>query len=128
MAQLAGQNWPMSARDVLARNLTALMDKYPELGSQKLLFKTTGVTTSTVGRIRRADVSATIDNIESLAKAFKVTASQMLDPRLPETLASGPSLDARAKASALAEEIQTGSLSDKQLEILSRTLEALRSQ
>jgi transcriptional regulator with XRE-family HTH domain len=118
----------MNARQVLARNLRLLMDRYPDIGSQKLLFKTTGVTTSTVGRIRRGDVSATIDNIEALAKAFKLTVSQLLDPRLPKLLDDLPPVESRERASAIAAEIQDSNLSDAQLTILANTLAAMRSR
>jgi transcriptional regulator with XRE-family HTH domain len=118
----------MNARQVLARNLTALMDRYPDIGSQKLLFKTTGVATSTVGRIRRGEVAATLDNIEALAKAFRLTVSQMLDPRLTRSLEGLPPTETRALAAALAAEIQDANLSDAQLSILANTLAAMRSR
>jgi transcriptional regulator with XRE-family HTH domain len=118
----------MSAREILSSNLKLLMDSYPEIGSQKLLFKTTGVTTSTVGRIKRAEVSATIDNIEALAKAFKITAYDMLDPRLRERIKGTGEPSAREQAAALAAEIQDANLNEKQLTILANTLAAMRSQ
>jgi transcriptional regulator with XRE-family HTH domain len=128
MSQIGGQNWPMSARKTLAKNLTALMESFPEVGSQKLLFKTTGVTTSTVGRIKRAEVAATIDNVESLAKAFHLSTSQLLDPRLLESLKLMAHRSSANRAAALAQEIQEADLSETQLTILSNTLAALRSQ
>ena len=128
MSYFLGQNWHMSAREILSSNLKLLMDSYPEIGSQKLLFKTTGVTTSTVGRIKRAEVSATIDNIEALAKAFKITAYDMLDPRLRERIKGTGEPSAREQAAALAAEIQDANLNEKQLTILANTLAAMRSQ
>lgn len=128
MSSFLDQNWPMHAREVLASNLKMLMERYPEIGSQKLLFKTTGVTTSTVGRIKRAEVSATIDNIEALAKAFKVQVSDMLDPRLRDRIVGKGELSARGQAAALAAEIQEANLNEKQLTILANTLAAMRSQ
>lgn len=122
------QNWAMNARDVLANNLRLLMEQFPAIGSQKLLFKTTGVTTSTVGRIKRAEVSATIDNIESLAKAFKIPVFEMLDPRLPGRVTGMGEPSVREKAAALAAEIQESNLNENQLTILANTLAAMRSQ
>jgi transcriptional regulator with XRE-family HTH domain len=127
MAQLIDQNWYMTARDVLANNLTALMEAYPAIGSQKLLFRTTGVTTSTIGRIRRAEVSATLDNIEAIARAFKLTPSQLLDPTLPTAIAKLPPEDIRARAQVIAETIQRAGFGVKEIQILENTLAALKS-
>lgn len=120
------QNLHMSARQVLARNLTVLMTAYPEIGSQKLLFKSTGVTTSTIGRIRRGEVSATLDNIEALAKAFKITVGDLLNPSLPETLDKLTPIDLRAEAMAIADEIVSSPLTSAQLQILKNTVAALK--
>ena len=117
----------MSGRDVLARNLSFLMDRYPDVGSQKLLFKLTGVTTSTVGRIRRGEVSATIDNVEALAKAFKISLPELLHPKLPEQHGGLKDPTLRDKAMSLATDIETANLSESQLIILANTLAAMRS-
>lgn len=103
------------------------MTAYPEIGSQKLLFKSTGVTTSTIGRIRRAEVAATLDNIEALAKAFKVTPSDMLDPSLPASLDARGPLEARAEAVQIADEIVSSTWTNSQLQILKNTVAALKS-
>ena len=127
MAYSIDQNWYMSARSVLATNLTALMEAFPAIGSQKLLFKTTGVTTSTIGRIRRAEVSATLDNIEAIARAFKLTPSQLLDPKLPTFLGKLPHEDLRVRAQVVAEEILRSEFGSKELQILENTLAALKT-
>ena len=128
MSLFVSQNWSMDAKHVLAANLAMLMERFPEIGSQKLLYKTTGVATSTVGRIKRGEVSATIDNIEALAKAFKIQVFEMLDPRLRERIKGMGAPNVREQAAALAAEIQDANLNEKQLNILANTLAAMRSQ
>ena len=117
----------MSARDVLATNLNALMDRYPDLSSQQRLFRITKVATSTVGRMRRGEVSATIDNVESLAKAFHISVSEILDPKLPLRLGTLGQMSVKNKTIELAAEIQLADLNEKQLLILANTLAAMRS-
>lgn len=104
------------------------MNRHPEFNSQQRLSRLTGVGQSTVGRIRRAENAATIDIVASLAKAFGLTASQLLDPRLPEFAGGGKNLDTAQKAAAIAAEIQESNLSDAQLTILANTLAAMRSK
>lgn len=104
------------------------MEAFPSLGSQKLLFKTTGVTTSTVGRIKRAEVAATIDNIEALAKAFKISTAQLLDPRLPTLLGKEADKTAMSQAASIAADIQEAQFTAAQLQILANTVAALKSK
>lgn len=86
MAQTPDHNWPMTIDQIIATNLDALMRAFPDLGSQKLLFARSGVTTSTIGRIRRGDVSPTAQNIHALARAFGVSAADLLHPGLAARL------------------------------------------
>ena len=118
----------MQASKVLAQNLNNLMERFPDVGSQKLLLKTTGVTTSTVGRIRRAEVSATIASIEAIAKAFKIPLFHMLCPRLPSRLGVLKYQSAMEKAAELAARIQEADPTDKQIAILTNTLDAIQSK
>ena len=117
----------MSIEQIVAKNLDWLMSQQPELNSQLRLAKVSGVGQTTVGRIRRGDVSATIDNIYRLGKAFGVSAFQMLDPRLPQQLGASAQLDVRAQALSLSVDIQAANLSESQLIILANTLAAMRS-
>lgn len=119
----------MIPEKVLARNLDWLMESHPELNSQLKLSRVSGVGQSTVGRIRRAEVSATVDNIYRLGKPFGVTPSQMLDPRLPQLRgASGAQMGASQRAASIAAQIQELNLSEPQLTILANTLAALQTR
>jgi len=115
----------MSIEQTLARNLDALMSTKPELNSQLKLSRISGVGQTTVGRIRRAEGAATIDNVEKLAKVFHLTVAELLDPNLRVERAAG---DTKARAFALAAEIQSAHLSDAQLTILANTLAAMKTK
>jgi transcriptional regulator with XRE-family HTH domain len=65
-------------RLTLADNIAALMEKTPALDTQVKLARRSGIAQSSVGRILRGDVSATIDNIEAIATAFGVSISTLL--------------------------------------------------
>lgn len=66
---------------ILADNLKSLMDGHPQFTSQHLIANKSKVAQSTVGRIMRAETSATIDNVEAIAKIFGLTAADLLqDP------------------------------------------------
>lgn len=72
----------LSTRQILANNLKYLMSCSETLDTQKRLEKKSGVGQSTIGRILRGAADAGIDTVESLAKAFKLTALELLDPGL----------------------------------------------
>ena len=80
-------------REVLAANLNRLMELNPALKGQKTLYLRSGVPTSTVGRIRRSEVDATIETVDKLAHAFRVTPAELLSPNLAKALASPPSAE-----------------------------------
>lgn len=65
-------------RRVLASNLDRLMLSRPGLETQLHLAKRSGVAQSTVGRILRAETSATLDNLEALADALGTDAAALL--------------------------------------------------
>ena len=67
-----------SLRIALAQNIAALMEKTPALDTQVKLAKRSGIAQSSVGRILRGEVAATLDNIEAIAKAFGVSANFLL--------------------------------------------------
>lgn len=56
----------------VGRNIAALMERKPELGSQPLLAKRTGIAQSTVGRILRGESNATSHNLKAIAEAFGI--------------------------------------------------------
>lgn len=73
---------PENLRGVLARNLATVMENVPALGSQSKIAEKAKIGQTTVGRIARTEVSATIDNIEALARAIHVQPWQLLVPGL----------------------------------------------
>lgn len=54
------------------------MEKTPALDTQVKLAKRSGIAQSSVGRILRGEVAATLDNIEAIATAFGVSADFLL--------------------------------------------------
>lgn len=89
---------PGFMREVLADNVKRLMVRhYKESGSRpRALAKDAGVSLSTIQRILAREVGATIDNIESVAGVFHLSAYQilvpMLDVRNPQII-KGATLD-----------------------------------
>ena len=65
-------------RRVLAKRLRDLMDKRPDLETQEKVAKRSNVAQTTVGRILRGSVAATLDNVEAIAGAFGVPAASLL--------------------------------------------------
>lgn len=49
------------------------MEASADLGSQQRLGKRCGIGQTTIGRIRRGEVNATVDNLKAIADAFGVT-------------------------------------------------------
>ncbi|SFB19817.1 SOS-response transcriptional repressor LexA (RecA-mediated autopeptidase) [Azotobacter beijerinckii] len=75
-----------STRQVLANNLKFLMAGSAELGTQTRLSERSGVGQTTVGRILRNETDAGVETVESLARVFKLTASDLIDPGLIRSL------------------------------------------
>lgn len=81
---------------VLAENMERVMQflrtKKPELASNEKLSKRAGVSSNTVGRMRRGDGSVAIGTLDSVAKVAGFTAAQLLtqgfDPLNPPELVS----------------------------------------
>jgi len=69
---------------VLAANMNRLMGwlekNKPHLASNEKLAKAAGVSSSTIGQMRRADGAVQIDKLSKVAKAVGLTAAQMLTP------------------------------------------------
>lgn len=121
------QNWSMRIEEVLAKNLDALMRAHGEFTSQQRLAAATGIGQTSVGRMRRGEGSATIDNLAKVAKAFHRRPGDLLDPRLASSLKGSGVIDGRReRAAILAAQIEESDLTDAQLQILENTLAALR--
>lgn len=86
---------PGILRSVLARNIGERLDAvYPTSANQdKALATAAGVSLSTIQRIRKAEVGASIDNIEDIAKALRTSVTSLLTP-----LARGSEFSIRARA------------------------------
>lgn len=106
---------------IIAKNVDALMTKFPELGSQVLLSKKTGVATSTVGRIRRGEVSPTAESIEAIARAFGIEPGDLFDQDLLLRLTI--SSQALARIDRIVSCIRSGKLDERQLKVIEATLE-----
>lgn len=115
----------MSIEQVLAANLAALMDAHPQYKSQMKLCKASGVGQTTIGRMRRGEGAATIDNVQKIAKAFGLSSSDLLRPSLSSRITEkdGTALYAMQIADAIA----NGTFTSTQLAILANTLAALQS-
>lgn len=70
-------------------NIERLMAGRPELGSQPLLAKRTGLGQSTIGRILRSEVNTSAETLQKIASAFGVRLDVLYrDPKIP--LEAGP--------------------------------------
>lgn len=65
-------------RKMIAMRLRELMDASIDMQTQEAVAKRSGMAQTTIGRILKQQVAATIDNIESIARAFNVDASQLI--------------------------------------------------
>lgn len=72
-------------RLVLARRLARLMDSTPALDTQVKLATASGLAQSTIGRILRADVAVSIDNLEAIADAFGLEVRDLLHEKQIES-------------------------------------------
>lgn len=71
----------MKTRNVLATQVRALMAKHPALDTQAKVAEAAHITQSTVWRVLKAEVGASVDVVDSLAKAFNVEPVALLsDP------------------------------------------------
>jgi len=68
----------MKLRQVLAKRLRDLMERTPGLSTQVQVSEAAGVAQTTVSRILKSQVAATLDNVESLATVFGITPSELL--------------------------------------------------
>lgn len=121
MSFLIGQNRPMNIDSIISANLNALMEMHPELGSQVLLSKKTGVATSTVGRIRRGEVSPTAESLEAIGKAFGIHPGELMDIHLAARIRMSSEIIIRLER--ITQKVRSGKLDDRQLKVIEATLE-----
>lgn len=81
-------------KTIVGKQLSSLMDSVPALGTQQKLAAKTGIGQTTIGRIRRGEVNATLDNLKRIADAFGVPVSYLYG----ETDVHGLTPDERAEA------------------------------
>lgn len=99
---------------VLGKNLSALMAATLDLSSNPKVAKRTGLSTSTIHRLRNGDVDATLSTLEALSKAFDLEPWQLLvvnfDPRNRPVLQPLTELERRlyARLAEVAKEIKEG--------------------
>jgi len=74
------------ARKILADNLNALMERFPQYGSERLLGDAAKVGKGSIGNMRRPDLGVipTLDNIAKVAKVFQLEAWQLLHRDMPK--------------------------------------------
>lgn len=63
---------------VVAQNIARMMAQRADLNSQPKLASATGLGQSTIGRVLRGEVAATLDSIEAIAKAFGISPAELL--------------------------------------------------
>jgi SOS-response transcriptional repressor LexA len=64
-------------KHIVGERLTELMASVPSLSTQQKIAARTGIGQSTIGRIRRGEVNATLDNVKRIATAFNVQISYL---------------------------------------------------
>jgi transcriptional regulator with XRE-family HTH domain len=68
----------MKLRQVLAKRLRELMEKTPGLDTQVKVSLAAGVAQTTISRILKCQVAATLDNVEAIADAYGISTSDLL--------------------------------------------------
>lgn len=68
----------MKLRQVLAQRLRDLMDTTPGLETQMQVSARAGISQTTVSRILKSQVAATLDNVEAIATAYGLSPSALL--------------------------------------------------
>jgi len=68
----------MTLEQILAANLSDLMQKNPDLDTIAKLHKRSGVGTGTIDRVKKGEVSTKLDTVEKLAAALGVSVVQLL--------------------------------------------------
>lgn len=78
---------PTSIKAVLAQNLNSLMKQHPLLKDRFSLEKRSGVSARTIGSMKSGKGNPTLENIDAVARAYKLTPAEILSPSLKEQLA-----------------------------------------
>lgn len=98
----------MRPRDVLAKNLKALMASTPSLATFKQIVDAGGPSNGTLDRIRRKTHATSVDTLEQIADVFGVEPWQLLRPSIEPS--ASPKYAAARKALAKLNEIELTSL------------------
>lgn len=106
------------SRIILARNLNRLMDATYSLNSNTRLAKRSGLGLGTMGRVRNAQVDATIDTLDKLAECFGLESWELLAPQeLVQSPAAQPLIEFQPAPPAASAVIQP-SATAKELGVL----------
>jgi transcriptional regulator with XRE-family HTH domain len=101
-----------STTQVLASNLKVLMEQHPSLDTDRKLGKAAGVSHKTVNNIVNERHNVQLENVEKLAKAFKIEPFQLLCPDTDSAFLticqvySGTSVEGRSFLAATVETIK----------------------
>ncbi|MEN8502029.1 MULTISPECIES: helix-turn-helix domain-containing protein [Paraburkholderia] len=85
-----------SIREILAANLSRLMDAHPVLNTQMRLATRSGVAQRTIGRMKNAEVDPQLGHVEAVADALGVSLTELLTDKS----AQSPSLEYDEKSLA----------------------------
>jgi transcriptional regulator with XRE-family HTH domain len=77
-------------KDVLAANLTTLMNANEGLNTLVKVSNRSGLSGGTIDRIKKAQVSPTLDSVEAIAKSFNVNPLVLLSPNLERNDIAAP--------------------------------------
>ncbi len=99
-----------STKEIVGRQLDALMRASPALGTQEKLAKRTGIGQTTIGRIRRGEVNATADNLRAIAEAFHVSVGYLYGEEESRTRRAADAEDFTALRKSGAEQANTVSV------------------
>lgn len=70
----------MRPRDILSKNLRALMAERPDLDTLPKITKASGIPNGTLDRVRRAASALRVDDLAPLAEAFGIEPWELLLP------------------------------------------------
>lgn len=93
------ENPDMDIQKIIAANLNRWMERHSKLTTNKALAAASGVGSSTIQRIRKAQGNVTAENLSQIAAAFKNPPSELLIPqRDPATACKEPDPPSYLKA------------------------------
>lgn len=106
----------MKISKIISSNIDRLMKARPDLNTQEKLASKAGVSSSTIFRVRRGEVAITVDNLDSIAKAFGLEAKDLLSEKL---LTAGGLISQTDKSTSTKQQ----TCSPRTLKIIDRLLE-----